>query len=60
MAVRLALVLFVAIAVATSFVEGQQIGIQEAKTLDYYSNPSGEGIQGNISLRDGNYPAWIS
>ena len=48
MAVKLALILFAAIAVATYFVEGLQIGIQEAKSLDYYSSPSAEGIQGKI------------
>ena len=60
MAVKLALILFAAIAVATSFVEERHIGIQEAKFSDYYSNPSAEGIKGKILLRDGNYPAWIS
>ena len=60
MAVRLALVLFVAIAVATSFVEGQQIEIQEGRTLGYYSNPAGEGIQGKILLQESNYPRMVS
>ena len=60
MAAKLALILCVAIAVAASFVEGQQVGIQEGKVLGYYANPSGEGIQGKLLFRYGNYSAWIS
>ena len=45
--------------VGTSFVEGQQMGIQEAKTLEYYSNQAGEGIQGKILLGAGHFPALI-
>ena len=59
MALKLALILFVAILVGTSFVEGQQMSIQEAKALDYYSDHAEEGIQGKILLTDGHYPAWI-
>ena len=49
MAFKLALILFAAVVASASFLEGQQIGKQEEKSLESFSNLSQrEGIQGNI------------
>ena len=49
MAVKLGFILFAAIVVSTSFMEGEKIGTQEETSLEYDSNSSQrEVIQGNI------------
>ena len=49
MVFKLALILFAAVVASASFLEGQQIGKQEEKSLESFSNLSQrEGIQGNI------------
>ena len=59
MAVKLASILVATIAVSISILEGQQFGIQEENSLEYYSNPGQErAIQGNILSNGGSCHPW--